>query len=80
MNAVILAAGIGSRLAEITKTIPKPMEKIDGKPILEHNILLCKKYDIKEIYINLHHLPDVIVDYFGDGGKYGLKNMEKNAS
>ena len=35
MKAIILAAGIGSRLGDITKTIPKPMIKIDGKPILE---------------------------------------------
>ena len=73
MNAVILAAGIGSRLGDITKTVPKPMVQIQGKPILEHNILLCKKYGIKDIYINLHHLPDVIIDYFGDGRKYGVK-------
>ena len=73
MNAIILAAGMGSRLGDITKKIPKPMVKIQGKPILEHNILLCKKYGVKEIFINLHHLPDVIVNYFGDGKKYGVK-------
>jgi len=73
VKAVILAAGKGSRLGDITKTIPKPMVQIQGKPILEYNILLCKKYGIKDIYINLHHLPDVIVDYFNDGRKYGVK-------
>ena len=73
MNAIILAAGMGSRLGDITKKIPKPMVKIQGKPILEHNILLCKKYGVKEIFINLHHLPDVIVNYFGDGKIYGVK-------
>ena len=81
MNAVILAAGKGLRLGEVTKTIPKPMVVIEGKPILEHNILLCKKYNIKKIFINLHYLPEVIINYFGDGSKYGLDitySYEKN--
>tara|TARA_B110000438_G_C15516904_1_gene522416 strand:- start:27 stop:725 length:699 start_codon:yes stop_codon:yes gene_type:complete len=72
MNAIILAAGIGSRLGEITKEIPKPMIKIKGKPIIEHNIELCKKFGVENIYINLHHLPDTIIKYLGDGKKYDL--------
>ena len=72
MNVVMLAAGTGSRLGNITKTIPKPMLQIKGKPIMEHNILLCKKYGVKRIFINLHYLSEVIIDYFGDGSKYGL--------
>ena len=81
MNVVILAAGTGSRLGNITKTIPKPMLQIKGKPIMEHNILLCKKYGVKRIFINLHYLSEVIIDYFGDGSKYGLDitySYEKN--
>ena len=51
MKAIILAAGIGSRLGDITKTIPKPMIKIDGKPILEHNIKMCKNAGIVDILL-----------------------------
>jgi NDP-sugar pyrophosphorylase family protein len=72
VKAVILAAGKGLRLGDLTRKIPKPMMKIHGKPILEHNILLCKKYGIEDIYINLHHLPDIIVNCFGNGSKYGI--------
>jgi NDP-sugar pyrophosphorylase family protein len=72
MKAVILSAGKGERLGNITNNIPKPMIKIDGKPILEHNILLCKKFGITEIYINLHHLHNIITEYFGHGGKFGV--------
>lgn len=72
MKAVILAAGKGQRLGGITKTLPKPMIKINGKPILEHNLEMCKKAGIKDIYINLHHLPNLIRSYFGDGSKYGV--------
>ena len=73
MNAIILAAGVGSRLGDITKHIPKPMIKVQGKPIIEHNIELCKKFGIKNIFINLHHLPDTITEYLGDGKKYDVK-------
>ena len=69
MKAIILAAGKGERLKNITKTIPKPMLKYKGRPLIEHNILLCKKYGIKDIFINTHHLPYIIKDYFGTGEK-----------
>jgi NDP-sugar pyrophosphorylase family protein len=73
MDAIILAAGVGSRLGDITKHVPKPMIKLKGKPVIEHNIELCRKFGIKNIYINLHHLPKVITDYLGNGEKYNLK-------
>ena len=73
MKAVILAAGEGKRLGAITQTTPKPMIKVDGKPILEHNILMCRNNGIKEILINVHHLSGVIENYFGNGKKLGVK-------
>ena len=72
MQAIILAAGIGKRLGSITQNIPKPMIKVDNKPILEHNILMCKRNGIEDIFINLHHLPSFIKNYFGDGKKWGV--------
>ncbi len=72
MRAIILAAGKGERLKGIVDTVPKPMVRIAGKPILQHNIELCQKYGITDLYINLHHLPDRIVDYFGNGEKFGV--------
>ena len=73
MKAVILAAGKGERLGTITQKIPKPMIRIDGKPILEHNIFMCKNSRVEEIFINLHHLPNVIKRYFGNGESWGVK-------
>lgn len=72
MRAVILAAGKGERLRGVIDSIPKPMVPINGKPILERNVLLLKKYGITDIYINLHHLPEVIKNYFGNGIKFGV--------
>ena len=72
MKALILAAGKGERLGDITKNIPKPMIEVSGKPILEHNIGICKQAGIKDLFINLHYLPDRITEYFQDGKKYGV--------
>jgi NDP-sugar pyrophosphorylase family protein len=43
-----------------------------GKPLLQHNIELCKSYGIKDIYINLYHLPDKITSYFTNGENLGV--------
>ena len=72
MKAVILAAGKGERLAVVTQSIPKPMIVFHGKPILEHNVELCRKFGVTEIFINTHHLPDAIRSYFGDGSQWGV--------
>ena len=72
-QAVILAAGLGTRLRPYTDTMPKPMIPILGKPMLQWNIEQFKKHGIMEFFINLHYLPDVIKNYFGDGSKFGVK-------
>jgi len=72
-QAVILSAGLGTRLRPLTNTIPKGMIPILGKPLLEHNIEQFKKHGVKEFFINLHYLPDVIKNYFGSGRKFGVK-------
>ncbi len=72
-KAIILSAGIGSRMGEATKTIPKVMLEIAGKPLLQHNIEALRDFGVKEICINLHHLPDKIKEFLGDGDKFGVK-------
>lgn len=73
MKAVLLAAGKGSRIKELSDVTPKPMFKYKGKPIIEHNIELCKRFSIDEIYINTHHHAKQIKEYVGSGEKYNLK-------
>ena len=72
MKAVILAAGRGSRISKVTSAIPKPMIKYNGKPILEHNIDLCKQNGVRDIFINTSHLASKITGYFGDGRDRGV--------
>ncbi|TSA26665.1 MAG: nucleotidyltransferase family protein [Ignavibacteriales bacterium] len=73
MRALILAAGKGERLGKLSQSLPKPMIRIDGKPILQHNIELCRKFGITEIFINVHHFRHLIMDYFGDGSSFNVK-------
>lgn len=72
MKAIILAAGKGERLRGLVDTMPKPMVRIGGKPILQHNIEWLRNHGITDLYINLHHLPEKIADYFGNGEKLGV--------
>ena len=70
MKAVILCGGKGTRLG---LAIPKPMVSIGGKPLLEHQIELLKKYHITDIIFLSGHLAEVIENYFQDGTKWGVK-------
>ena len=73
MKVILLAGGFGTRLSGYTKTIPKPMVEISGKPLLLHQIELCRKFGFTNIYILIHHKGDVIKKYFGDGEKFEVK-------
>ncbi len=72
MKAVLLAAGKGERLGDIARTIPKPMLPVLGRPVIEHNIEMCKRFGVSDICINLHHLPEVILARLGDGKRLGV--------
>ncbi len=64
MKIIILAGGLGTRLSEYTNTIPKPMVKIGGKPILLHIINIYKKYGFKDFYIAIGYKGNVIRKFF----------------
>lgn len=70
--ALIMAGGRGERLKPFTDTIPKPMLKVGGKPILEHNIDRLISFGISDIYISVKYLKEQIVEYFGDGSAKGV--------
>jgi NDP-sugar pyrophosphorylase family protein len=73
VKTVILAAGKGTRLKGITETIPKPLLKVRGEPILEHQLKLCAAAKIENVFINTHHLSEKIREFAGDGSRFGLK-------
>lgn len=65
-KAMILAAGLGTRMRPITDTIPKPMVQFMGKPMIDYGIKALQSYGISDFVINLHHLGDVIKQHFAD--------------
>lgn len=69
MKVVIMAGGKGTRISSIASDIPKPMIKIDGKPVLEHEIECLKNQGFTDLIITVGHLGKIIIDYFGDGSK-----------
>ena len=72
MKAVILAAGRGTRMKDLTKEMPKPMLEIGGKPMLEHVITSIASAGIKDFAIIVGFRKDIIIDYFGDGSLWGV--------
>src|SRR5205807_10436946 len=73
MKAVIVAAGKGTRMGDLTHECPKPMIKVQGEPILEHIIKGLHQSGIVELFIVTGFGAKVIEDYFGNGGKLGVK-------
>jgi len=78
MKLVILAGGRGTRMGQMTQSIPKPMVSLMEKPILEHQINFAKKYGFVDIIISIGYMGDVIKDYFQDGKEWGV-NIQYSA-
>ncbi len=67
MKTVIIAGGKGTRISSVFSDIPKPMIRIEGKPVLEHEIECLKTQGFTDLIITVSHLGHIIMDYFGDG-------------
>jgi mannose-1-phosphate guanylyltransferase/mannose-1-phosphate guanylyltransferase/phosphomannomutase len=72
MKAMVLAAGLGTRLKPITFKIPKPMVPVIDRPVMAHLLGLLARHDFNDAVANLHYYPDTIRDYFGDGAAFGV--------
>lgn len=72
MKTVIMAGGRGTRISSVASDIPKPMIKIEGKPVLEHEIECLRDQGFTDLIITVSHLGHIIMNYFGDGEKFGV--------
>ncbi|MDF1861503.1 MAG: sugar phosphate nucleotidyltransferase [Verrucomicrobiales bacterium] len=72
-KAVILAAGRGTRMKELTDELPKPMVKVKGTPILESIVRGLVRNGIEEILIVIGYRKEVITGYFGDGSDFDCR-------
>lgn len=73
MRAMVLAAGLGTRLRPITYEMPKPMVPVINRPVMEHILRLLARHGFTETVANLHWFPDLIQGHFGDGSGFGVE-------
>ena len=71
-RAVILAAGRGTRMRELTAQLPKPMIEVRGKPVLQHIVQGLGDAGIRDCLIVVGYRADVVRDFFGDGSRYNV--------
>jgi mannose-1-phosphate guanylyltransferase/mannose-1-phosphate guanylyltransferase/phosphomannomutase len=73
MRAMVLAAGLGTRLRPITYEMPKPMVPVLNRPVMEHILRLLARHGFTETIANLHWFPETIEARFGDGSAFGVE-------
>ena len=72
-KAVLLAAGRGTRMRELTEELPKPMIPVRGKPILHHIVEGLRDAGVTRFLIVVGYRADVVTDFFGDGSRFGVQ-------
>src|ERR1700751_6309877 len=76
-KAVILAAGRGTRMRDLTGELPKPMIKVRGKPVLQHIVEGLRDAGIRDCLIVVGYRADAVRDFFGDGSQYKFRIQYK---
>lgn len=71
-QAMIFAAGLGTRLKPLTDTMPKALVPVGGQPLLYHVVMRLKDAGFERIVVNVHHFADQIIDYLHANGNFGL--------
>ncbi len=74
-TVVLMAGGLGTRLRPLTEKKPKPLLSVGGKPIMETILNQFTQYGFQNFIISVNYKADMIIQYFGDGSKYGV-NIE----
>ncbi len=72
MKTIIMAGGKGTRISSVISDIPKPMIKIEGKPVLEREIECLRDQGFTDLIITVSHMAEQIIGYFGDGSSFGV--------
>jgi NDP-sugar pyrophosphorylase family protein len=72
MKAMVLAAGVGSRLDPLTSDIPKPLVPVANFPVMQHILQLLHRHKFHSVAANLHYLPQKLIEYFGNGSQFDL--------
>ena len=73
MRAMILAAGLGTRLRPLTDDRPKALVEINGRTLLEITLARLRDFGIREVIVNVHHFADMVVDYLKANDNFGMR-------
>lgn len=73
MKAVLLCAGMGTRLGSLTTNIPKAMLPIGGRPLIDYSLRYLQTHGFSDVAINVHYFADSITSFVGDGSRYGIR-------
>jgi len=73
MKAMILAAGLGTRLRPLTDDRPKALVEIAGSTLLEITLERLRAFEFREVIINVHHFADKVVDYLKENNNFGMR-------
>jgi NDP-sugar pyrophosphorylase family protein len=73
MKAMVLAAGLGTRLRPLTNDRPKALVEISGRTLLEITLARLREFGIREVIINVHHFADKVIDYLKANQNFGMK-------
>jgi len=69
---MVLCAGYGTRLGELTRMTPKPLLPLNGRPLLEYIIAHLARHEYNEVAVNLHFMPEKVREFLGDGSRWGI--------
>ena len=72
MKAMILAAGLGTRLRPLTDDRPKALVEVGGRTLLEITLERLRGFGVRQVILNVHHFPDMVVDYLKANNNFGM--------
>jgi NDP-sugar pyrophosphorylase family protein len=73
MKAMVLAAGLGTRLRPLTNDRPKALVEVAGRTLLELTLMRLRSFGIRDVIINVHHFADMVVDYLREHDDFGME-------
>jgi NDP-sugar pyrophosphorylase family protein len=73
MKAMILAAGLGTRLRPLTNDRPKALVEVGGRTLLEITLARLREFGVREVIVNVHHFADMVVDYLKKNNNFGMR-------
>jgi mannose-1-phosphate guanylyltransferase len=72
-DVLLLCAGFGTRLRPLTESTPKPLLQVGGRALIDHNLRMIARSGFRRVFVNVHYLAEQIIEYVGDGSRWGLE-------